>query len=1206
MSSNTINYSAIDFDALKSELINYLKETNSFRDANFVNSNIGTLVELHAYIGSLFGYYINSIANEPFLPSAKQYKNLNRICKILSYNPRGTQASSVDVVGSLLPEYCFGKEDQYFEIPAYSNFLSNKPTTKGVNFSFTNEDQVIYVVKGYGTTVVDQNNFAYDNQTLPLTKPASYWTVGSTGSTGTTGTSGISFDVTKLSLLLSDTNPLTILNRLDPTNYKGFDPTIPLYNGSDSQSYGQPFNRNISAIDTNLNIIPNTLYYVVFNFDSQNTVPYLTLMQDGPKVKEKMDNVIMTVMLVSDDQNGTTYTLKEISNNSKGRFYVGVMGAKNLESITFSYDKLENTTNGVKQIFMDINKSGNNAPLELLVDGVVYPFVQGRLKSQIFTINSWDTTQEYYNINISLNNLNSPITNYDASINVTSKDAGINEVTIAKIYPGYVDQTTGIKALDKDPGQRFGNIQAIPKTDITTTEQRAGFVTVADGVTKIFVPFETPFTKNNPSDVIDYIIELTPDNNVQLWYSDKSEIGFTINIERDAGFIGTVNWLATRYNTSKIKQTSIYFDSPIPTTVNNQNNDYIIFLSASDNVRVWYTNKTANGFTINTEKSFDGTITYSTFASITNDAVKTELNSSTQKKGSIVLSPNTYTKDITFDTAFDDITYGLHMVANQNYNVWYTNKTTNGFTINVEQGFQNDITVDWFADQSSIYQYQKHGVVSFSGQISNGQLPGLRFVNIPETFLISNLIQGSIKFSYINSNGSINSSNNNLNLAYTADRMEDEVKFEIKSNTISYTNIRVFVKNDSGDWEEWSDSTSQIKTIDSSVGQKVFFVRINEYQNPEISFGDGINYGVNPFGKEIIIFGLDSVGKDGNIPPNTLSSSILLSQSILGDDDVNIQFEQQFIQLIGLKTDAVFASGENFSTTSLYDSEGTHITETELKVLQFNPAFGGNFTETTEELRSNASSANLRQDRIVSLEDYRTFCNQYFSDYIIKTQVFTYKDLINSNFNKLVNMSNYFFNYIFILALPTHGNSILKIHRDYILNTLNTKFKSMATVEHELIQGVMVPIDVMIRFKPTKFGSPTTIQAQINNLITNYFDRNNHDFGETLEIGPIEKIVLNIPEVENAEISLNKNTNNLSPSDYVVNATTTATQSITDIKRQKVLEILAKDPDLIKLVDPLFSVTDNTGKQNWVLSQNINLNTYEFPILGNIITQVEV
>jgi len=1193
-----IDYSTIDYDALKAELINYLKETKTYKDVEFANSNINTLVGLYAYLGSLFGYYINATANEPFLPSAKRYKNLNRIARLLAYNPRGDKSASAAVVGSLLPEYCFGKEDTFFELPSYSIFPANKATPEGDNFSFTNVNQFVYLVRSFGVRPVTQRDFSYKGLTLPATKPAAFWTTDDI----------IEFDPIELIINLSDTMPLSILNRLDSSNYKKFDEVIPLFDGSDSSSVGQPFNRNISTRSTSLRIKENTIYFIVFNYDTQTSLPYLSIMEEGSALEERKDDVITAIRLDRNDADGTTYTLQEIQNNSKGRFYLGVLGMKNLEAVSFDFTKLESTTNGIKQIHVDINKGGDKPPFQVLVDGVVYTFKQGRISSQIFDANSWDVNQPYYNVNLNIVSPNESDFNYDATLTVTSKSPGVNEVTLARIYPAFSDTNTDIKAIQRDTGQRFGNFQVVPKEDVTTTEQKSGTISVSNGITKIYVAFDIEFEKEDITDVVDYIVQLTPSDNVQVWFSQKSESGFSINIEANTGFSGEINWIATRFKESAIREIDISFDEQIP-QVDGVDAEYTIFLTASDNVKVWYTDKSKNGFKINTEKQFNGTVSYSTFVFSENEKVSREVSLATQRKGTVSFSGDIVTKDIVFDGEFEDNNYGLHMIANQNVNVWYTNKTSRGFTINVEADFDNQVIVDWFADFSSLYEYQKHGMINFSGQVTNaGSLPGIRFNNISETFLISDLKQGEIRFSHINRNGVIDQPNNRLGINFAADRKNiNEIKFQITESSISYADIRIFIKNDADEWEEWKDATSLIAATGINVDEKVFFVRVDEYKNIEVSFGDGITYGKDPVGKEIIIFGMKTVGKYGNVPPNTVGPSIVLSKNILGDDNITIKFEDQFVQLLGLKSQVYFSADEQTSLTTIYDSEGTTLSEKELSIKQPTPAVGGSFAETTEELRSNAGSANLRQDRVVSKEDYRSFCEQAFSDYIIKTQVLSYKDIKDSGFLPEHEVVKYWFNYLFIVALPRYGNSIPKIHRDFILNTLDKKFKAMTTVEHELISAKLIPIDVRIRIKKSKTGSLESIQTTAKKLIREHFARDDHEMGETLEYGPIAKLLLNITHVSNVEVSFNKDEGNkLSESDYDIDAVTTANETIQDVKRRKILELLAKDPSMLSIIDPLLDIKDSkTGERKWVFSQNIILNRFEFPVIGDIIIEME-
>jgi hypothetical protein len=426
------------FDALKSELIQYLRETKTFKDADVAASNINTLVGLYSYIGSLFGYYINSVANEVFLPSAKRYKNLNRIARLLAYNPRGDKAAQLNVIGSLNSEYCLGKEDTYFEIPAYSIFPSLKTTPDGVDFVFTNPILYPYSIRSFGVRHVEQSDFTYAGLQLPVTKTGEFWgyTASTTGSSGSPAT----FRASDLILNCSDTQPLSILDRLNPNKYRGYDTTnAPLFDPQDSTSIGQPFTRNITTDDPPFTIEEGTIYYVVWNYNSDIGSPYLTLLEEGVKLNERQDDIITGVRLEREDSTSDVFTLREVQNNAKQKFYIGVLGLKGLESVTFEYDIIDGTTNSVNQIHMEVNQSGDQPPLQVLIDGVTYIFRSGRISSQTFNRNNWDINVTAYNVNLVINSPNDPDLNYNATLRVTTDAPGVNEVTIANIYPQYQD-----------------------------------------------------------------------------------------------------------------------------------------------------------------------------------------------------------------------------------------------------------------------------------------------------------------------------------------------------------------------------------------------------------------------------------------------------------------------------------------------------------------------------------------------------------------------------------------------------------------------------------------------------------------------------------------------------------------------------------------------------------------------------------------------
>jgi hypothetical protein len=1201
MSSINIDYTAIDFDALKTEVIQYLKETQTFKDADVTASNINTMAGMYAFLNSLFGYYINSVANEVFLPSAKRYKNLNRICRLIAYNPRGDVSSTLNVIGSLTPEYCFGKEDTYFEIPAYSQFPSTRPTPDNQNFTFTNPIVYPYTIRSFGVRPVDQIDFTYKGISLPITQNKNFWET--TGTTGTSGTD-VSLLASELELTCSDTKPLSILDRQASSNYKRFDiQNSPLFDPQSPSSIGQPFTRNISTDNPAFQMVPGEIYYVIWNYNSDIGSPFLSILEEGDKLEERRDDIITAIQFI--DEGGDFYTLREVQNNAKGRFYMGVLGQKNLESVTFDFDIIEGTENSIKQVHIDVNKSGDRPPYQVLVDGNIYSFESGRISSQVFNRNNWDVNVFSYNVNLNIGSPDRPDSNFNATLVVTTNAPGVNEITIAKIYPSYVDPTTNTATLSRTVGNKFGDFVVIEESALDTSEQKNGVVDFSSGIERINVVFSSPFMKDGqPSE--DYVISLTPNDNVQVWFGSKNENGFTINVEPNVDFDGKVYWLATQFSNDKIRQTEVVFETPIP-QIDSAYPDYAVFLTPSDNAVVWVSDKNENGFKINSERSFGGTVTWSTFVFSDDENVKVEENSALLQRGNIFLTESSRTYNVVFDTQFPDDSYGLHMVADQNVSVWYTNKTTSGFVVNVESGITGQVTISWFADFSPSKQFQKHGMINFSGQLSSaGTLPGLRFSNIPETFKISNLKQGNVLFSYINRNMVIDGANNFLNLKFTADRIDfKDMKFFIDLEKVSYKDLRVFVKNEGDEWEEWSNASDMITTTNIGVGEKVYFVRVNEYKKIEIEFGDGINYGTNPYGREMFIFGLQTVGKFGNIATNILSDTVILSKEILGDDNISLQFESQFIQLLGLKRDTFFSANSITNPTSLYDSEGTQLTKNELLIKQNTPSFGGRFPETVEELRRNASTANLRQNRIVSLGDYESYVGEAFSDYIIKVRALSYEQIVETGLIPQSDLAKYWFNYVFIVALPATGNLITRDQKEYIINSLNNNTNSMLTVEHELLSAELVPVDVRIRYKRTTFGSASSIESQIRQIMKDYFVRDNRELGEKLKHSQIIDQIMDINGVDFTEMAWNKNKGNLlNVSDYNTNAVVTTTETVEQVKRRKVLELLAKDPSLLKIIDPLFDIQDPvTNKRTWVFSSNLQMEPYEFPILGDIIIE---
>lgn len=85
MAANDITISDLTFEGIKSSLINYLKNQDTFKDYNFEGSAIKTLIDLLAYNTFYYGYYSNMMANEMFLDTAKLQNSLISLTKPLGY-----------------------------------------------------------------------------------------------------------------------------------------------------------------------------------------------------------------------------------------------------------------------------------------------------------------------------------------------------------------------------------------------------------------------------------------------------------------------------------------------------------------------------------------------------------------------------------------------------------------------------------------------------------------------------------------------------------------------------------------------------------------------------------------------------------------------------------------------------------------------------------------------------------------------------------------------------------------------------------------------------------------------------------------------------------------------------------------------------------------------------------------------------------------
>lgn len=123
-------YVAFDALSLKSLINARLNSKNIFTDQNFEGSNISSIIDIIAYAYHVLIFYLNRTSSESTFTTAELYENINKIVKLINYNPIGYQTSIL----SFLATASDGLPVNIYTIPRYSYFTLN-----GVNYSFNTD-----------------------------------------------------------------------------------------------------------------------------------------------------------------------------------------------------------------------------------------------------------------------------------------------------------------------------------------------------------------------------------------------------------------------------------------------------------------------------------------------------------------------------------------------------------------------------------------------------------------------------------------------------------------------------------------------------------------------------------------------------------------------------------------------------------------------------------------------------------------------------------------------------------------------------------------------------------------------------------------------------------------------------------------------------------------------------------------------------------
>ena len=160
-------YAAFDALSLKNLIIKRLSTTGDYTDQQFEGSNLSSIIDIIAYAYHVLLFYLNRTSAESTFTTAELYENVNKIVKLIGYNPIGIQTAILPFKASsnanLLPDT--------YTIPRYSYFNVN-----GKVYSFNSDITFTKTTTDTETlTDLQDNNLLYQGA---YTEYPSYFATG--------------------------------------------------------------------------------------------------------------------------------------------------------------------------------------------------------------------------------------------------------------------------------------------------------------------------------------------------------------------------------------------------------------------------------------------------------------------------------------------------------------------------------------------------------------------------------------------------------------------------------------------------------------------------------------------------------------------------------------------------------------------------------------------------------------------------------------------------------------------------------------------------------------------------------------------------------------------------------------------------------------------------------------------------------------------
>ena len=152
--ATTNNSTALDFNAIKTNLKTHFKSKSEFASYDFEATGLSNILDVLAYNTHYNGLIANFAINETFLDTAFQYNNIIRHGRILGYKNQGRPSTYGQVALYILvpaSSVALGPDDDYIPILRRGSRFTSQ---SGLNFVLT--DNVDFSAPQNETVVLEQ------------------------------------------------------------------------------------------------------------------------------------------------------------------------------------------------------------------------------------------------------------------------------------------------------------------------------------------------------------------------------------------------------------------------------------------------------------------------------------------------------------------------------------------------------------------------------------------------------------------------------------------------------------------------------------------------------------------------------------------------------------------------------------------------------------------------------------------------------------------------------------------------------------------------------------------------------------------------------------------------------------------------------------------------------------------------------------------